>query len=101
MGDFFDNTVLFASKHIERVFGVKPKILLGQKKWLYTDDSGILWRVKAHRNPSSRFDTDDEWAEVLAQRSFKGVASLLSGMSTCTLGRSGFHVNLIGTSSSQ
>lgn len=72
MGDFFDNTVLFASKHIERVFGVKPKILLGQKKWLYTDDSGILWRVKAHRNPSSRFDTDDEWAEVLAQRSFKG-----------------------------
>lgn len=25
MGDFFDNTVLFASKHIERVFGVEPK----------------------------------------------------------------------------
>ena len=97
MGDFFDNTVLFASKHIERVFGVKPKILLGQKKWLYTDDSGI----QCTETPPADLIRMMSGQKCLLRGPLKEVASLLSGMSTCTLGRSGPRVNLIGTSSSQ
>lgn len=47
--DLRDNTILFAKHHIQQAFGVEPKILLGQEKWLHTDESGLLWRVKAYR----------------------------------------------------
>lgn len=64
-----DNTILFASKHIQQVFGVEPNILLGQEKWLHTDENGILWRVKAYR--FFHYDWTEKGGEVLAQRSFK------------------------------
>lgn len=67
--DIRDNTILFAKHHIQKVFGVEPKILLGQEKWLHTDESGLLWRVKAYR--FFFHDWTEKSGEVLAQRSFK------------------------------
>ena len=66
--DLRDNTILFAKRHIQKVFGVEPNILLGQEKWLHTDENGILWCVKAYRFFS--YDWTEKGGEVLAQRSF-------------------------------
>ena len=63
-----DETILFAKHHIQQAFGVEPNILLGQEKWLPTDENGILWRVKAYRFFS--YDWTEKGGEVLAQRSF-------------------------------
>ena len=65
-----DETILFAKRHIQQAFGVEPKILLGQEKWLHTDKNSILWRVKAYRFFS--YDWTEKGGEVLAQRSFNG-----------------------------
>lgn len=72
-----DETILFAKHHIQQAFGVEPNILLGQEKWLHTDENGILWRVKAYR--FFHYDWTEKGGEVLAQRSFNGGSAVVFG----------------------